>query len=98
MKKIKKIKQKDAALDFVKANSQIIFATYGMMTEGIDIPRLDAGSTPRQGQGDAAHRSHTTTCSRKEKGHMGDAPGCALPDLPTAFRRSPQDYAAPVRR
>lgn len=33
----------DAQLDDVKANAKIIFATYGMMTEGIDIPRLDAG-------------------------------------------------------
>ncbi len=30
-------------LTFVKAHAKIIFATYGMMTEGIDIPRLDAG-------------------------------------------------------
>lgn len=48
-KKVKKIKRSQADLDFVKANSQIIFATYGMMTEGIDVPRLDAGMdvTPR---------------------------------------------------
>lgn len=32
-----------AELDAVKASSQLIFATYGMMTEGIDIARLDAG-------------------------------------------------------
>lgn len=30
-------------LTFVKANAKLIFATYGMMTEGIDIPRLDTG-------------------------------------------------------
>lgn len=42
-------KQSKEELDFVRENSQIIFATYGMMTEGIDIPRLDAGidATPR---------------------------------------------------
>jgi len=39
----KKRKQKGAELDRIKAESQHIFATYGMMTEGIDIPRLDAG-------------------------------------------------------
>jgi superfamily II DNA or RNA helicase len=38
-----------AELDRVKADSRIIFATYGMFTEGIDVPRLDAGidATPR---------------------------------------------------
>jgi superfamily II DNA or RNA helicase len=36
-------------LDRVRDNAQIIFATYGMFKEGIDIPRLDAGidATPR---------------------------------------------------
>lgn len=45
----KKRKQKREALSYVKENSQLLFATYGMMTEGIDIPRLDAGIdvTPR---------------------------------------------------
>jgi superfamily II DNA or RNA helicase len=35
--------------DRVKNESLIIFATYGMMKEGVDIPRLDAGieATPR---------------------------------------------------
>lgn len=42
-RKVLKRKLKKAELDHVKAHSQIIFATYGMMTEGIDIPRLDAG-------------------------------------------------------
>ena len=36
-------KQSDATLDRVKAEADYIFATYGMITEGIDIPRLDAG-------------------------------------------------------
>jgi len=47
--KIKKRKQSAKALSYVKENAQLIFATYGMMTEGIDIPRLDAGIdvTPR---------------------------------------------------
>ncbi len=38
-----------ASLAQVKAEAQMIFATYGMITEGIDIPRLDAGldATPR---------------------------------------------------
>ena len=31
------------ALDKVKQNSKIIVATYSMMKEGVDIPRLDAG-------------------------------------------------------
>jgi superfamily II DNA or RNA helicase len=49
VKVVKKVKRKDAELDFVKDHSHIIFATYGMMTEGIDIPRLDAGldATPK---------------------------------------------------
>ncbi len=49
----KKRKQKPAALTRVQQESRIIFATYGMIKEGIDIPRLDAGidATPR---GDAA--------------------------------------------
>lgn len=40
---LKKQKIKPEELDAVKENAQLIFATYGMMTEGIDIPRLDAG-------------------------------------------------------
>lgn len=46
---IAKRKQSKETLDKIKQESQIIFATYGMMTEGIDIPRLDAGidATPR---------------------------------------------------
>ncbi len=39
----------DAYLDSVKKEARIIFATYSMITEGIDIPRLDIGidATPR---------------------------------------------------
>lgn len=46
---ISKTKQTKETLDKIKESAQIIFATYGMMTEGIDIPRLDAGidATPR---------------------------------------------------
>lgn len=49
-RKIKKRKFSTAELDYVKENAQLIFATYGMITEGIDIPRLDAGMdvTPRK--------------------------------------------------
>jgi superfamily II DNA or RNA helicase len=48
-RKTTKSKQSKDTLDFVKEKAQLIFATYGMMTEGIDIPRLDAGidATPR---------------------------------------------------
>jgi hypothetical protein len=48
-KRVVKKKLTKHQLDSVKGNAQIIFATYGMMTEGIDIPRLDAGidATPR---------------------------------------------------
>lgn len=48
-KTVKKRPQKAAALSYVKENSRLIFATYGMITEGIDIPRLDAGidASPR---------------------------------------------------
>lgn len=47
--KMGKVKQSKEALDDIKANSRLIFATYGMVTEGIDIPRLDGGMdvTPR---------------------------------------------------
>lgn len=41
--RVRKIKIKSEELDAVKESAQLIFATYGMMTEGIDIPRLDAG-------------------------------------------------------
>jgi superfamily II DNA or RNA helicase len=41
--RVRKIKIKPEELDAVQANAQLIFATYGMMTEGIDIPRLNAG-------------------------------------------------------
>ena len=41
--RIVKRKQNDAVLDNIKATAQLIFATYGMVKEGIDIPRLDAG-------------------------------------------------------
>jgi superfamily II DNA or RNA helicase len=45
----RRIKTTQAELDAVQSKAQIIFATYGMITEGIDIPRLDAGidATPR---------------------------------------------------
>ena len=48
-KVIRKVAFKDEHLDHVKAHATIIFATYGMMKEGIDIPRLDSGVdvTPR---------------------------------------------------
>ena len=39
----KKKTVKDSDLDYVAENCQIIFATYGMAREGLDIPRLDAG-------------------------------------------------------
>jgi superfamily II DNA or RNA helicase len=47
--KKRKVKQRAEALSYVKENSPLIFATYGMIVEGIDIPRLDAGMdvTPR---------------------------------------------------
>lgn len=49
--KTKKVKQKvsDEELSRIKNEASIIFCTYGMMTEGIDIARLDAGIelTPR---------------------------------------------------
>lgn len=45
----KKRKQKPDELSFVKKNARLVFATYGMITEGIDEPRWDAGIdvTPR---------------------------------------------------
>lgn len=47
--KKRKRKQKSADLTFVKKNARLTFATYGMITEGIDEPRWDAGLdvTPR---------------------------------------------------
>lgn len=44
-----KEKVKREELEYIKQNSKIIFATYQMMKEGVDIPRLDAGidATPR---------------------------------------------------
>lgn len=39
----KKVKLKKAEYDRVKADCQIIFATYGVFKEGIDVPRLDCG-------------------------------------------------------
>lgn len=47
--RLRKLKIKSEELDAVKESAKLIFATYGMMTEGIDIPRLDAGIdvTPR---------------------------------------------------
>ena len=48
-KMVRKVTFSAEHLNNVKANATIIFATYGMMKEGIDIPRLDAGVdvTPR---------------------------------------------------
>ena len=45
----KKVSVPDAELDRIKRESLIIFATYGMMKEGQDVPRLNAGidATPR---------------------------------------------------
>lgn len=43
IKKKSKQKRTGKELALVKEKAQIIFATYGMMTEGIDIPRLDWG-------------------------------------------------------
>jgi superfamily II DNA or RNA helicase len=39
----KRVAMKKDSLAWTKANAQVIFATYGMMKQGIDIPRLDAG-------------------------------------------------------
>lgn len=41
--------QKKAELERVKIESRVIFSTYGMIEEGVDIPRLDGGIdvTPR---------------------------------------------------
>jgi hypothetical protein len=38
-----RVKTPDAELDRVKEHCRLIFATYGMIKEGIDIPRLDGG-------------------------------------------------------
>jgi len=48
-KKLKRVRVPKEELDSIKESSQIIFATYGMMKQGVDIPRLDAGIdvTPR---------------------------------------------------
>jgi superfamily II DNA or RNA helicase len=47
--RLKLTKQSQETLDKIQSESQFIFATYGMFTEGIDEPRLDAGldATPR---------------------------------------------------
>jgi superfamily II DNA or RNA helicase len=39
----KRIKVKKEEFDHIKKHSQLIFATYGMFKEGIDVPRLDCG-------------------------------------------------------
>jgi len=48
-KKLKSKTVKQSELDYVKNECSIIFATYGMMKEGVDIPRLDFGidASPR---------------------------------------------------
>ena len=45
----RKKKQSQATLAKILEHSQLIFATYGMIKEGVDIPRLDGGidATPR---------------------------------------------------
>lgn len=50
IKRQKKAKVTNEYLNWVKINAKVIFATYGMMKEGIDIPRLDGGidATPRR--------------------------------------------------
>lgn len=49
VKRQKKSRVKSEYLNWVKKNADIIFATYGMMKRGTNIPRLDAGidATPR---------------------------------------------------
>lgn len=49
IKKQKKVRVTNEYLNWVKAHARIIFATYGMIKEGVDIPRLDRGidATPR---------------------------------------------------
>ena len=49
IQRMKKARVTNDYLNWVKAHARIIFATYGMMKEGIDIPRLDGGidATPR---------------------------------------------------
>lgn len=39
----KHAKVKKGQLDFVAANARVIFATYSMMSEGVDIPRISRG-------------------------------------------------------
>jgi superfamily II DNA or RNA helicase len=48
-KKPKRVQTSDKELERIKKESRLIFATYGMMKQGVDIPRLDAGIdvTPR---------------------------------------------------
>jgi superfamily II DNA or RNA helicase len=50
IKRMKKVRVTNEYLDWCKAHARVIFATYGMMKEGIDIPRLDGGidATPRK--------------------------------------------------
>lgn len=44
-----KVKQRKEDLDRMQAEAQLLFATYAMFTEGMNVPRLDAGldATPR---------------------------------------------------
>lgn len=46
---VRKVKIKSDEYERIKKDCQIIFATYGVFSEGIDVPRLDAGIelTPR---------------------------------------------------
>lgn len=49
IKRQKKARVTNEYLTWVKQHARIIFATYGMMKEGVDVPRLDGGIdiTPR---------------------------------------------------
>lgn len=57
----RKIVVKQTDLDMTKQNSIIIFATYGMMQEAVDIPRLDCGidASPRASGTQAIGRIRT---------------------------------------
>lgn len=43
METVKRIKLKRSEYEKVKRDAKIIFATYGVFKEGIDVPRLDCG-------------------------------------------------------
>lgn len=60
----KRKKVPKATLDKIKAESRLIFATYGMFSKGVDVPRLDCGMdvTPRS----AAAQTHGRILRKKE--------------------------------